>query len=792
MKNKLNNAMTDISDKLIEEAARADRLENNTARIIRNITIPVASVAAIAGLCFGLHQIGVFGKPQGVDLVASSSPSDKTDSASSDIILPEPDKYEFPKELPLTKVSDGHIIGMKFDELHPEMIYADERTAVFTDGAGCIFYYDFEEEDITYSADVYEALINAGESIPDEGLFTGEIGFTAANATANENHIYCYFPYNDSGSGNRAYYYIDTTTNSLVLQYWDLIDVDLYCGLQNVRQDVYALSEKQANIEGTDKFVFIRNSSADYDLLPTYAHEKIELMIFTNDTATSEPTEGGYLPFDDFLDDKSSLDIPETGNSKAALCDRILAANEPSAILEDYAGYSFSSYNSETNIAIDGYVSLDNINADSTVNRFDPEGMGLCDVTDADGRYCVSFVSSADENSEYRMKYVYVDPETLLVEKIEYYNCYADEKQLQEILQMVYDTDRTEDTQNDTDVELAVIMANAIAEYGYDETPADMNDMLWPLYEDYQFITTYFGYDEWKGSDHSGIDIASDEGSILDTPVFAVQDGRVLIAKKDGAYNGGWGNYAVIDHGNGYVSIYTHCNEVGVEAGDYIERGANIATVGSTGWSTGPHLHFEIRKDGEAINPFDFGYSYVAEKTGVIDVIAELDAMYNGDYILPENTAWCLDPEYTTITETIYGNGGYYGHNGVDIYSPVGMPIYAMADGEVVFSDWWNGYGYCIAVQHSGGYFTLYAHASSLHAKVGDKVTAGQFIASTGSTGYATGSHLHLEVLKGTENVDPFEMFPEEYLDKVTYSEDAFVFNDEPDEICGYPTAGNE
>jgi murein DD-endopeptidase MepM/ murein hydrolase activator NlpD len=102
----------------------------------------------------------------------------------------------------------------------------------------------------------------------------------------------------------------------------------------------------------------------------------------------------------------------------------------------------------------------------------------------------------------------------------------------------------------------------------------------------------------WNG--HRAIDVGSWNGS----PVKAADSGYVAIA--GGGWNGGYGNYVVVDHGNGYISLYAHLNSVFVRPGENVVRGQQLGTVGNTGNSTGPHLHFEIRYQGVPRNPFSF------------------------------------------------------------------------------------------------------------------------------------------------------------------------------------------
>lgn len=115
-------------------------------------------------------------------------------------------------------------------------------------------------------------------------------------------------------------------------------------------------------------------------------------------------------------------------------------------------------------------------------------------------------------------------------------------------------------------------------------------------------VTSGFGQrsSPWEdGSElHPGIDIAVDSG----TPVVATADGEVV---KSGL-SGGYGNIVQISHGNGIETIYGHNSKVAVSAGQTVKKGQIISYAGSTGRSTGPHVHYEIRVNGTAVDPIKF------------------------------------------------------------------------------------------------------------------------------------------------------------------------------------------
>lgn len=133
----------------------------------------------------------------------------------------------------------------------------------------------------------------------------------------------------------------------------------------------------------------------------------------------------------------------------------------------------------------------------------------------------------------------------------------------------------------------------------------------WPYGGSYYISSGYgyrihpiYGYSKL----HTGIDITG--SGAYGKPIFAIADGTVILS----SYNGGYGNCIMVDHGkyngNSIVSLYAHCASLYVGVGNTVKKGQQIGTVGSTGASTGPHLHFEIRVNGSTTDPLSFYSSY--------------------------------------------------------------------------------------------------------------------------------------------------------------------------------------
>lgn len=147
-------------------------------------------------------------------------------------------------------------------------------------------------------------------------------------------------------------------------------------------------------------------------------------------------------------------------------------------------------------------------------------------------------------------------------------------------------------------------------------------NFLWPVAGHYYISAGWQSNDSVHRGTHKGIDIAG--GGIAGKPVRAAADGRVYIVSNSCKHNygknyscgcgGGYGNYVAIDHGkntsdgNSYKTLYAHMKSAAVSNGAYVKRGQVIGYVGTTGWSTGNHLHFEVIVNGVKKNPANYKY----------------------------------------------------------------------------------------------------------------------------------------------------------------------------------------
>lgn len=137
-----------------------------------------------------------------------------------------------------------------------------------------------------------------------------------------------------------------------------------------------------------------------------------------------------------------------------------------------------------------------------------------------------------------------------------------------------------------------IVHTVTVASGGQKYATSITGDYLWPVYGT---ITSHYGW-RW-GRMHTGLDIGAPHG----TTIVASRAGLVT---RSGWY-GGYGYTVVLDHGDGITTLYAHVSTLLVSYGQWVEAGQAIARVGSTGYSTGPHLHFEVRVNGGSVDPLD-------------------------------------------------------------------------------------------------------------------------------------------------------------------------------------------
>ncbi len=139
----------------------------------------------------------------------------------------------------------------------------------------------------------------------------------------------------------------------------------------------------------------------------------------------------------------------------------------------------------------------------------------------------------------------------------------------------------------------ARVRGQLAASQGAGDTTPSAAGLIWPVNGP---VTSPFGY-RW-GRLHAGIDIGVPYG----TPIHAAAAGTVVLA----GWTGGYGNYTCIDHGGGLATCYAHQSSYAVSGGAQVSQGQVIGYVGNTGHSFGPHLHFEVRINGNPVDPLGY------------------------------------------------------------------------------------------------------------------------------------------------------------------------------------------
>ncbi len=156
---------------------------------------------------------------------------------------------------------------------------------------------------------------------------------------------------------------------------------------------------------------------------------------------------------------------------------------------------------------------------------------------------------------------------------------------------------------------LAELAAQEAKNNGTTVNNSDINTggkLGWPVKKSIRYISSKYGWRTYyyRGQKitnfHRGIDIPAAVG----TDIYSVEDGTVIVAQYDSSY----GNYILVNHGGGLATLYAHCSKLLKKPGDVVKKGDHIAEMGSTGHSTGSHVHFEVRVNGERVDPIGNGW----------------------------------------------------------------------------------------------------------------------------------------------------------------------------------------
>ena len=171
------------------------------------------------------------------------------------------------------------------------------------------------------------------------------------------------------------------------------------------------------------------------------------------------------------------------------------------------------------------------------------------------------------------------------------------------------------ETEETTEAETETLTEKVTKEQKTEKVLISSGSMLWPVAHKSEVVEGFPRYS--NGGVHHGVDIfiigndgrnRDDNGGSLSfgKPFRAAQSGVVVEASNNGKYNTGFGNYCIIDHGDGTQTLYAHAKAVYVSAGDTVKQGQTIGEIGGTGNTTAPHLHFEVRLYGERVNPLNY------------------------------------------------------------------------------------------------------------------------------------------------------------------------------------------
>lgn len=254
-------------------------------------------------------------------------------------------------------------------------------------------------------------------------------------------------------------------------------------------------------------------------------------------------------------------------------------------VLENIPTYSLAILNKNTKTDEEAIISILKLKSDVTYKLYavtlDGEDKAYVDTLDEAKEKVAELTESYGENfeSDFGIREVYTD------NKLEYKDMkYATITKLTRTIEEEI-TNKQEEEKRAAEEEGRVVNGVAL-------TTAPVSGR----------ISSRFGVNESiRDHTHKGLDIAASNG----TTIVAAAEGTVTYAQYN---NGGYGNLVIISHGNGVETYYAHCSKLYVSVGQTVNAGDSIAAVGSTGYSTGNHLHFEVRVNGTQVNPQNYLY----------------------------------------------------------------------------------------------------------------------------------------------------------------------------------------
>ena len=261
----------------------------------------------------------------------------------------------------------------------------------------------------------------------------------------------------------------------------------------------------------------------------------------------------------------------------------------------------------------ENYSILDLLLTSSSIGEFISAMEDMQVIVESDKKRAEDYIAAREEAERVRNEYLSVKNE--YKEHLDVLNAEQGrlERQIAEADALIISLE--EDTESAiAEYEISIASEDKMAKY-LDEMSLqyahEQDAELRGVYSDSQFIwpvpsctllTSPYGYRIHPILDYERLHAGLDIGAKFGEEIIAADGGTVLIAE----YSDSYGNFVLIDHGDRYSTAYGHMSEIAVEAGQEVKQGELIGYIGSTGWSTGPHLHFEIRLDGERIDPEEF------------------------------------------------------------------------------------------------------------------------------------------------------------------------------------------